>query len=633
VGRNATSRTIAAPAPAPVDVQQLLRGLAAGASPAVLIHEALRGAVRAAGAVDGVLMGVDDGSVSPLSATAAASPVLHETAAMAATTGRTARRAEIGTARSVLAVPLRAGGRIVGAIAVSGDMSSLDPATLSLFADVTSLVVIGLPRTSPLATELLDAVAGASAERTSTGVIERLLDVSGELLGASASCCVTSEPGFGGAVRLRVVASRHIGAAELQSAVADDSFRELLTPGLTIAAVGSRIGPLLDAGSRAVVSVPLRHHAGDSGHLVLLLPYPPDADQQALLASFAGAVGATLLGPDLRRRLRHRDDVLTGVLGAVSAPVLVVGADGCFLAVSPAAGELFGLSNLFEIGQPAGGRIPHPLVDDLLTGTREGEVPLSLVDPSGTEHVYVARSRAVVADDGERIARVVVLEDTTRQTEAERTKSDLLAVVGHELRTPLTTLRASVHHLARRGSGIEPAAYDRTVDVLGRSVGRLERLVEDLLFVSSVEDGRTSLHLEVADLGALVDAFADDRVRVVRPPGELLLSHDPARLAQAIGHLVDNACKFSDDVVELEVIARADEVEIAVLDLGPGIWSGDVPSLFQRFRQLDGSATRAHGGTGLGLYITRRVVEAHDGRIWCTTRLGIGSRFAFTLPR
>jgi signal transduction histidine kinase len=98
-------------------------------------------------------------------------------------------------------------------------------------------------------------------------------------------------------------------------------------------------------------------------------------------------------------------------------------------------------------------------------------------------------------------------------------------------------------------------------------------------------------------------------------------------------HLLDNALKYSEGPVVVELADKGDEVEISVTDSGPGIYSGDVPQLFERFRQLDGTSTRQHGGVGIGLYLCRRVVEALGGRIWCDSRLGVGSRFAFTLPK
>ena len=95
---------------------------------------------------------------------------------------------------------------------------------------------------------------------------------------------------------------------------------------------------------------------------------------------------------------------------------------------------------------------------------------------------------------------------------------------------------------------------------------------------------------------------------------------------------MENAVKYSKGEVRIEVANRGDEMHVAVIDRGPGIYSGDVPRLFDRFWQLDGSSTRSHGGTGLGLYICRRLVEAHGGRIWCESRLGVGSSFTFVLP-
>ena len=134
-------------------------------------------------------------------------------------------------------------------------------------------------------------------------------------------------------------------------------------------------------------------------------------------------------------------------------------------------------------------------------------------------------------------------------------------------------------------------------------------------------------------MGRLATDLASERVKVRRPRREVTLTADAAKVEQVIRHLLENALKYSDGEVTVEVADRGEEVEVAVVDAGPGVFSGDVPRLFERFFQLNGEATRSHGGTGIGLYVCRRLVEAHGGRIWCESRLGVGSRFAFTLPR
>jgi signal transduction histidine kinase len=146
-------------------------------------------------------------------------------------------------------------------------------------------------------------------------------------------------------------------------------------------------------------------------------------------------------------------------------------------------------------------------------------------------------------------------------------------------------------------------------------------------------ESRAQLHLEMEDVGEVLMGRANDRVHVRRPRHQMLVPVDRPKFDHVLNHLVDNGLKYSEGAVVLEVVDRGDEVEISVTDSGPGVFSGDIPRLFERFQQLDGSSTRAHGGTGIGLYICKRLVEAQGGRIWCESRLGLGSRFAFTLPK
>jgi signal transduction histidine kinase len=272
------------------------------------------------------------------------------------------------------------------------------------------------------------------------------------------------------------------------------------------------------------------------------------------------------------------------------------------------------------------------VLEELLTSHDQGtttEVVIGEAEP----RVYKASARRVMSSGGRILGRVLVLDDITKERETDQVKSDFVAVIGHELRTPLTVMKGYLRTLVHRGETLDPHVRELALKAVESNADRLQRLIEDVLFVSAVESGRSSLHIEDVDLGPVVDAVVDERVKVRRPRKDLTLPVDVAKLQQVLHHLLDNALKYSDGEVLVEIHDHGDEIEVAVVDKGPGIFSGDVPRLFERFFQLDGASTRAHGGTGIGLYVCRRLIEAHGGRIWCESRLGVGSRFAFTLPR
>jgi signal transduction histidine kinase len=251
----------------------------------------------------------------------------------------------------------------------------------------------------------------------------------------------------------------------------------------------------------------------------------------------------------------------------------------------------------------------------------------------GDPRVYRATVRRMRSADGRALGRVLVLDDLTSERQADAVKADFVAVIGHELRTPLTVMKGYVHTLVKRFDNLSEEKRAQALGAVQANLTRLERLIEDLLFISAVEQRRCTVDLEQHDVGVLLDERADERVSVRRPRRTVEMLVDLPKFDQVLHHLVDNATKYSEGPVVIELIDKGDEIEVSVTDSGPGIYSGDVPQLFERFRQLDGTSTRQHGGVGIGLYICRRVVEALGGRIWCDSRLGVGSRFAFVLPK
>jgi len=121
-----------------------------------------------------------------------------------------------------------------------------------------------------------------------------------------------------------------------------------------------------------------------------------------------------------------------------------------------------------------------------------------------------------------------------------------------------------------------------------------------------------------------------DRDVTVTAPARLDVSVDRRLFERVIDPLIDNALRYSDGPVAVEVADRGEAFEVAVVDAGPGIFSGDIPGLFERFHPLDGSPARR--GAGVSLYTGRRLAELMGGRLWCDSRLGVGSRFAVRLP-
>ncbi len=236
---------------------------------------------------------------------------------------------------------------------------------------------------------------------------------------------------------------------------------------------------------------------------------------------------------------------------------------------------------------------------------------------------------------------LVVVQDVTQQRRAEAVRRDFVANVSHELRTPLASLRAMAETL--RDGGLEDRQLAaRFLDQILQEVGRMSRLVNDLLDLSALEAGVVRLRWEELQAEALLGAVARryeplasrKGVSLKVRPGDAQVWGDRERLEQALGNLVDNAVKYTPPGgrVELAVESRGGEVHLVVEDTGPGIPPEHLPRVFERFYRADPARTRAQGGTGLGLAITKHVALAHGGRVEAANRPGGGARFEVVLP-
>ncbi len=235
-------------------------------------------------------------------------------------------------------------------------------------------------------------------------------------------------------------------------------------------------------------------------------------------------------------------------------------------------------------------------------------------------------------------------DNAERSKELVRLRDDFAAAVSHELRTPLTSILGYLELIRDNESANRSPEDDAYLAIVQRNAERLLRLVSDLLLVAEVEDRVLALHVEDVALGEIAaecveaaqPAAAAQRIELTlhnESPGEI--SGDPIRLAQMMDNLVSNAIKFTPDGGRVTVTTSAVDghIVLEVADSGPGITPADQAQLFDRFFRTRDAAVRATTGTGLGLTITKAIVEAHDGTIGVESAVGAGTTFRVELPQ
>ena len=237
---------------------------------------------------------------------------------------------------------------------------------------------------------------------------------------------------------------------------------------------------------------------------------------------------------------------------------------------------------------------------------------------------------------------VVVFRDMTQRREVDRMKNEFVSVVSHELRTPLTSIRGSLGLLAAGALGPLAPAAQSMANVALESTERLTRLINDILDLERIESENVPLDLSTHDAEDLLRASAVELAAMAQDVGVTLevgpssgrVVADRDRVAQALTNLIGNAVKFSEPGGRVTLCAEpaADEVTFKVVDTGRGIPQDRLEAIFERFQQVDSTDAREKGGTGLGLTISRGIIERHGGRIWAESTVGAGTTVSFTLP-
>lgn len=357
------------------------------------------------------------------------------------------------------------------------------------------------------------------------------------------------------------------------------------------------------------------------------------------------------------------------ILEAIQDGVVMIGPDSVIQSFNEAAAHLSGwpvseavgldYKNIITLidskGQPLS-EVENPFAQALLTGqpTRDSNATLKTKNGKSLA-LSVIVSPAPDANNQPSGAVVAVMRDVSKEKEEEARRSDFISTASHEMRTPLAAIEG---YLALALNPKTAQIDDRARNLLqkaGMATTHLGELFRDLLTSSKADDGRLASFPAVVEIGDTLEQVSEaarfkakeknldiqyiissqqsvNAGKAIRP---LYYAYvDPNRIREVFQNIVDNAIKYTmEGKIEVRLTGDINTIQAQFTDTGGGIPAEDIPHLFQKFYRVDNSTTRTVSGTGLGLYICRKIVEMYNGRIWVESQVGKGSTFFINLPR
>lgn len=310
----------------------------------------------------------------------------------------------------------------------------------------------------------------------------------------------------------------------------------------------------------------------------------------------------------------------------------------------------------------------HPFSQVLAQKKRFSKTLILMNRKDERKYISLVISPVVVTKekDSKIIGAIAVFRDVSSEKGEEQRRAEFISTASHEMRTPVAAIEGYLAlALNDKVSKIDPKARE-FLDKAHASTQHLGKLFQDLLTSAKAEDGRLTSHPMAIEMGEFVKQLADDLrfgaekkglavefilntnveagnevIDTVNPVGSqktiqpFYYSYaDPDRIREVITNVFDNAVKYTaEGGIKLGLTGNEQVVQIRISDTGPGISKEDLPHLFQKFYRVDNSATRSIGGTGLGLFICKKIIELYKGNIWAESELGKGTAFYINLPR
>ncbi|WP_448874487.1 ATP-binding protein [Desulfobulbus propionicus] len=461
------------------------------------------------------------------------------------------------------------------------------------------------------------------------------------------------------AIPLQLGTDGHRGALRLALAVTpiETMLSGLQNRMLGIALAISLLAGLLSVYSARRISRPLERMKQGAEQLTRgRLDQLVKIDSAHMSVEMAGLANSiNQMAEQINRRVRiiiQQRNELEAVFSSMADAVVAIDADSRIIRMNQAAATLFALPSESVKGKAIQGVIRNPyileMVELTLKHNTQQEQKVTLF--KGAEPIMLETHAVPLRDEENRSMGVLlVMNDLTKLNRLENIRQDFVANVSHELKTPITAIKGYVETLLDGALDDEDNAR-RFLNIVVRQANRLDAIVDDLLTLSRIEDrqGREEIQLTVGEVGPVlesalqtcaVNADEKDIIIEVECDEELYAPINQPLLEQAVINLLNNAIAYSPHGTLITLRCQGSrtvqgerQIQLSVIDNGPGIAREHLPRLFERFYRCDRARSRDMGGTGLGLAIVKHIAHAHKGTVEVESTPGKGSTFTITLP-
>jgi len=404
------------------------------------------------------------------------------------------------------------------------------------------------------------------------------------------------------------------------------------------------------------LAVSVNHQSKSLGALLATRVGEPFSRHEVKLLRLAAArLGNLTESASMYHDVNARRERWEAVFRFTDEGIVIFDQNAQIVGFNPAASQITGFSSQETIGRPitkilkavaSGEQGPQPTlpIAQVLGGTTVTNQEQLLETKSG-DHIWTVISYSpILGNSGEVTSGLGVIRNLQKDREIEEIKSDFISIVSHELRTPLTAIKGFLSMVLGKDFGELGDKQFHYLSLVYQSNQRMIDLVEDLLNASNIESGKLSLTARPVALEKIVAEVAGELaakaasqqvlIKVTRRHRLPLVLADESRLHQILLNLVDNAVKYSmpDSEVVVDCRVQGDELVTSISDRGVGISAAQADRLFTKFGRIYNPMSVQAGGTGLGLYIVKNLVESHGGQITVSARKSGGTKFTFTLP-